>query len=150
MEGKQMTTQLADEKTLQYFANNAKVYEGNYHAQGLFILGFYIAEVERKQRKKGISATLINRLNLRGIPIQKVKSVMALVEEMRKIWQTYNDPITDAYFRECLVDIEFSTMMPEDVVFHVLSGRAYSAYQTKLYFNEENTNKQDTKEEQND
>lgn len=150
MEGRQMTTKLNDVNILQYFANNAKVYEGNYHAQGLFILGNYIAEVERKQRKKGISATLINRLNLRGIPIQKVKSVIALVEDMRSIWQTFNDPVTDAYFRECLTDIEFSTMMPEDVVFHLISGRAYSAYQTKLYFNTETENIQDDKEVHND
>ncbi len=150
MEGRQMTTQLADEKILQYFTNNAKVYEGNFHAQGLFILGYYIAEVERKQRKKGISSTLINRLNLRGIPVQKVKSIIALVEDMRNIWQTYIDAVTDAYFRECLIDIEYSTLMPEEVVFQVLSGRAYSAYQTKLYFNDENNKTQNPKEEQND
>lgn len=150
MDERQMTTQLIDENILQYFLNNEAVYAGNYQAQGLFILGMYIANVESEQRRKKISTTLINRLNLRGIPVTKVKSVLALVDDMRQIWKTYNDPITDAYFRECLNGIETSIMMPEEVVFHILSGRAYSGFLSITYKKNHENNPETNQEVQND
>lgn len=108
----------------------------NYYAQGLFILGKYISEVEAKQRQKDIKSLLINRLNLRGILVQKVLSVVAMVDEMRKVWETYYDAVTENYFRECLQGITKSSLLPEEVVFHILAGRAYEDYRRKLYFQE--------------
>ncbi len=149
MEGKTTTTDLHKEEIKQYFMNNTPVYDGNYHAQGLFIMGIYIANVENEQRKKKINSTLLNRLNLRGIPVQKVKVVMALVDDMRQIWKPYQEPLLDAYYRECMQDIEHSKLMPEEVVFHILSGRAYSSYLSILHAKTEDK-KDQTEGESND
>lgn len=123
-----MTTQLENTKLLEYFKNNAEVYENNRHAQGLFILGWFVAEVEYEQRKKGINRTAIHKLNLRGIPTQKVKTFMAITDDLRQVWKVHNDPITEAYFRESMNNIENASISPEEVIYHILSGRSYNSY----------------------
>lgn len=144
---KPMTTYLEDTRIMKYFENNAEVYQNNRHAQGLFILGWYVSEIEKKQRKKGIERTAVSKLNLRGTPLQKVKSTMAIMDEMRKVWDVYNDPVTDAYYRECLSDIEKGSLSPEDVVFHILSGRAYNNYLSIMDYRK---HKQESQEAEND
>ncbi|MDD5625492.1 MAG: TM1802 family CRISPR-associated protein [Candidatus Cloacimonetes bacterium] len=150
MEERKLISALEDKALNEYFNTHSEVYGNNYYAQGLFILGKYIAEVEAKQRQKNIQSTLINRLNLRGIPVQKVLSLVALVDDMRNVWGTYCDPITDNYYRECLQNISKSSLTPEEVVYHILCGRAYENYRRKLYFQEENNNTETNQEENND
>ena len=150
MEERKLISALEDKALNEYFNTHSEVYGNNYYAQGLFILGKYIAEVEAKQRQKNIQSTLINRLNLRGIPVQKVLSLVALVDDMRNVWGTYSDPITDNYYRECLQNISKSSLTPEEVVYHILCGRAYENYRRKLYFQEENNNTETNQEENND
>ncbi len=150
LEEKPMTTTLQNEKLLQYFADNVAVYEGNRHAQGLFILGCYIAEIEREQYRGGIKRTAISKLNLRGIPLQKVHSVMAVMDDLRHVWKVYEDPITDAYYRECLADVTKGSLSPEEVVFHILSGRAYSRYVSIMESNRIKKEKAANQEVQND
>jgi CRISPR-associated protein Csh1 len=128
MEVKPMTTTLEHDKLLEYFNNHPSIYANNHAAQGLFILGWYLSDLEYEQRKKGTHRTAIHKLNLRGIPLQKVKSVMATIDDLRQVWKVYQDSTLDAYYRECLSEIEQSTMSPEDVVFHILCGRAYKTY----------------------
>jgi len=41
-EEKPMTTKLEQQDILEYFQNHPKVYENNYLAQGLFILGWFL------------------------------------------------------------------------------------------------------------
>jgi hypothetical protein len=110
----------------------------------------YIAAIESEQRKKNIKSTLINRLNLRGIPVQKVKSLMAMVDEMGKVWNIFYDSITENYYRECLQGIENSSLSPEEIVFHILSGRAYSNYLGAMYKLEHPDKTEKNQEEQND
>lgn len=150
MEERKLISALEDKALNEYFNTHSEVYGNNYYAQGLFILGKYIAEVEAKQRQKNIQSTLINKLNLRGIPVQKVLSLVALVDDMRNVWGTYSDPITDNYYRECLQNISKSSLTPEEVVYHILCGRAYENYRRKLYFQEENNNTETNQEENND
>lgn len=150
MEERKLISALEDKALNEYFNTHSEVYGNNYYAQGLFILGKYIAEVEAKQRQKNIQSTLINKLNLRGIPVQKVLSLVALVDDMRNVWGTYCDPITDNYYRECLQNISKSSLTPEEVVYHILCGRAYENYRRKLYFQEENNNTETNQEENND
>jgi len=150
MEKTNLTSKLQDEKITAYFNTHSQIYENNFYAQGLFILGMYIAAIESEQRKKDIKSTLISRLNLRGIPVQKVKSLMAMVDEMGKVWNIYYDSITENYYRECLQGIENSSLSPEDVVFHILSGRAYSNYLGAKYKLEHPDKIENTQEEQND
>jgi hypothetical protein len=150
MEERKLISSLEDKALNEYFNTHSEVYGNNYYAQGLFIIGKYIAEVEAKQRQKNIQSTLINRLNLRGIPVQKVLSLVALVDDMRNVWGTYCDPITDNYYRECLQNISKSSLTPEEVVYHILCGRAYENYRRKLYFQEENNNTETNQEENND
>jgi len=150
MEQSNLTSKLQDEKITAYFNTHSQIYENNFYAQGLFILGMYIAAIESEQRKKDIKSTLISRLNLRGIPVQKVKSLMAMVDEMGKVWNIYYDSITENYYRECLQGIENSSLSPEDVVFHILSGRAYSNYLGAKYKLEHPDKIENTQEEQND
>lgn len=145
MTNKSMTTVLEDSNLLDYFKNNAEIYGENRHVQGLFILGWYISAIEKKQRDKKINRTAIHKLNLRGIPLQKVKSIMAIMDDMRQVWDVYNDPITDAYYRECMNGIENSLLSPEEVVFHILSGRAYNSY---IGITESRKKKQSTEESQ--
>jgi hypothetical protein len=40
-----------------------------------------------------------------------------MVDEMRKVWETYYDAVTENYFRECLQGITKSSLLPEEVVF---------------------------------
>ena len=150
MTHKPMTTILENSKLLDYFENNAEIYGENKHAQGLFILGQYISGIENMQRKKGIKRTAIYKLNLRGIPLQKVKSIMAIMDDMRQVWEVYNDLITDAYYRECMNDIENSSLSPEEVVFHILSGRAYSSYVSIIEGRKKDSNKEKSQEAEND
>lgn len=123
-----MITRLEDSRLLEYFASNSEVYENNQHAQGLFILGWYISDIEYAQHMKGINRTAIHKLNLRGIPPQKLKTLMAVIDDLRLIWKTYTDQITEAYFRECMNNVENSSLSPEEAVFHILSGRSYRTY----------------------
>ncbi|HNQ43035.1 MAG TPA: TM1802 family CRISPR-associated protein, partial [Candidatus Cloacimonadota bacterium] len=148
-EERNMTTTLEKASLLEYFANNSEVYQNNYLAQGLFIMGVYISEIERKQRDKGIRKTAISKLNLRGIPVQKVKSVMAVIDDLREVWDVYNDTITDAYYRECMNKLVSSSFSPEEIVFHILSGRAYNSYVGLMEFKKQQANK-DSQEAQND
>ena len=150
MEQRNLISKLQDERITVYFNSHSQIYENNFFAQGLFILGMYIAAIESEQRKKNIKSTLINRLNLRGIPVQKVKSLMAMVDEMGKVWNIFYDSITENYYRECLQGIENSSLSPEDVVFHILSGRAYSNYLGAKYKLEHPDKIENTQEEQND
>ena len=123
-----MTTTLQHEELLAYFENHQEVYANNPAAQGLFILGWYLADLEYEQKKKGTNRTAIHKLNLRGIPLQKVKSIMATIDDLRQVWKVYQDGVLDAYYRECLASIEGSGISPEEVVYHILSGRAYKSY----------------------
>ncbi|HOH98575.1 MAG TPA: TM1802 family CRISPR-associated protein [Candidatus Cloacimonadota bacterium] len=148
-EERNMTTTLEKASLLDYFANNSEVYQNNYLAQGLFIMGVYISEIEKKHRDKGIKRTVVHRLNLRGIPLQKVKSVMAMVDDLRVVWEVYNDPITDAYYRECMTKLSGSSFSPEETVFHILSGRAYNSYVGLMEYKKQQANK-DSQEAQND
>lgn len=148
-EERNMTTTLEKASLLDYFTNNSEVYQNNYLAQGLFIMGVYISEIERKQREKGIRKTAISKLNLRGIPVQKVKSVMAVIDDLREVWDVYNDPITDAYYRECMNNLVSSSFSPEETVFHILSGRAYNSYVGIMEYIKQQANK-DSQEAQND
>ncbi len=151
-EEKNMTTTLEKQSLLDYFANNSEVYQNDYLAQGLFILGVYISEIERKQGKKGIRKTAISKLNLRGIPVQRVKSVMAVIDDLREVWDVYdvyNDPITDAYYRECMIKLASSSYSPEETVFHILGGRAYNSY-VSLIESRKQQAKKDSQEAQND
>ena len=151
-EEKPMTTKLEQQDLLKYFQNHPKVYENNYLAQGLFILGWFLAELEYAQKKKGINRTAIHKLNLRGLPLQKVKSFMATIDELRLVWKVYEDKLLEAYYRECMNYIDSSIMNPEEVVFHILGGRAYSSYTGILRGKEHVENKQNEEnlEEQND
>jgi len=128
MEERPMTTTLEHEELLAYFNNHQDVYADNHAAQGLFILGWYLADLEYEQKKKGTNRTAIHKLNLRGIPLQKVKSIMATIDDLRQVWKVYQDGVLDAYYRECLSSIEASGISPEEVVYHILSGRAYKSY----------------------
>ncbi|MCB5251353.1 MAG: TM1802 family CRISPR-associated protein [Candidatus Cloacimonadaceae bacterium] len=148
-EEQNMTTTLEKASLLDYFSNNSEVYRNNYLAQGLFIMGVYISEIERKQREKGIKRTAISKLNLRGIPVQKVKSVMAVIDDLREVWDVYNDPITDAYYRECMNSLVSSSFSPEETVFHILSGRAYNSYVGLMEYRKQQA-KKDSQEAQND
>jgi hypothetical protein len=150
MENRNLISKLQDEKITAYFNTHSQIYENNFYAQGLFILGMYIAAIETEQRKKDIKSTLINRLNLRGIPVQKVKSLMAMVDEMGKVWNKYYDSITENYYRECMQGIENSSLSPEEIVFHILSGRAYSNYLGAKYKLEHPDKTEKNQEEQND
>jgi CRISPR-associated protein Csh1 len=134
MEEKQMATTLDHEEIKHYFELHDQIYGNNYLAQGLFIMGFYIGEIEKKNRQKKIKATIIKRLSLRGIPVQKIPAVMALVDEMRKIYNCYYHTDLDAYYRECMTDYRKATLMPEEVVFHIMAGRAFQRYAERQYW----------------
>nr|HPI43377.1 TM1802 family CRISPR-associated protein [Candidatus Cloacimonas acidaminovorans] len=150
MEKRNLIAALQDEKITAYFNTHSQIYENNFYAQGLFILGMYIAAIESEQRKKNIKSTLINRLNLRGIPVQKVKSLMAMVDEMGKVWDIFYDSVTENYYRECMQGIEKSSLSPEEIIFHILCGRAYSNYLGAIYKQEHPDKTEKNQEEQND
>lgn len=148
-EDRPMTTTLQHEKLREYFGNHQEVYANNPAAQGLFILGWYLAELEYEQRKKNTHRTAIYKLNLRGIPLQKVKSVMAIIDDLRQVWNVYTDSVLDAYYRECMSEIESSGISPEEAVYHILSGRAYESYVAITTYKDK-INNQTNQEAQND
>lgn len=134
MEEKQMATTLDHDEIEKYFKLHDRIYGNNNLAQGLFIMGFYIGEIEKKMRQKQIKATIIKRLNLRGIPVQKIPAIMALVDDMRDIYNCYYHTGLDAYYRECMTDYSKATLMPEEVVFHIMAGRAFQRYTERQYW----------------
>lgn len=148
-EERNMTTSLENVQITQYFSKNAEVYANNYNVQGLFLLGWFLAEVEEQQRRKGIKRTAIHKLNLSGIPLHKVKTIMAVIDDMRIVWNVYNDISTDAYLRECLQGIEHSRFSPEEVVFHILCGRSFNNYVRLMEYKKQQANK-DSLEAKND
>ncbi|MCB5278683.1 MAG: hypothetical protein M0Q19_06265 [Candidatus Cloacimonetes bacterium] len=152
MEEKTMTTTLQKQELVEYFENHPHVYGNNHFAQGLFIMGWFLNELEYKQKLKGINRTAVHKLNLRGIPAQKVKSISTAIDDLRLVWKVWTDPMLDAYYRECLSESDTS-MFPEEVVYHILSGRSYCKYVGVLKGEEkkENQETKDTEmEEQND
>ncbi|MDD2331597.1 MAG: TM1802 family CRISPR-associated protein [Candidatus Cloacimonetes bacterium] len=150
MEEKQMATTLDHEEISKYFQLNDRIYGNNYLAQGLFIMGFYIGEIEKKNKQKKIKATIIKKLNLRGIPLQKVPAVMALVDNMRDIYNCYYHNDLDAYYRECMTEYSKATLLPEEVVFHIMAGRAYHRYLERQYWLTVEKLAEDTTEESNE
>lgn len=130
---KELTVKLLDENLKEYFENSS-VYSQDTHAQGLFILGKFLRAVEKAMRAKKIKKTIVHRLNLRGIPANKIMSVSAMIMESMKVWECYIDLPLHAYYNEAIADIKDSTLTPEEIVFHILNGRAFEAYQEKLYF----------------
>lgn len=155
-EEKNMTTTLEKAELKEYFANNAALYENNYPAQGLFILGTYISDIEREQKgfgsadgKTPINKTAITKLNLKGIPLQKVMSVMATIDDLRGIWVKFQDPVLDAYYRECMAHLLQSSLSPEEIVFHILAGRSYHSYLAIMHKKNQEITKQN-QEVQND
>lgn len=150
MEEKQMATTLDHDEISKYFHLHVRIYGNNYLAQGLFIMGFYIGEIEKKNKQKKIKATIIKKLNLRGIPLQKIPAVMALVDNMRDIYNCYYHNDMDAYYRECLTEYKNATLLPEEVVFHIMAGRAFQRYLERQYWLSVEELEDNTQEEAND
>jgi len=111
---------------------------------------FYIGEIEKKNKQKKIKATIIKKLNLRGIPLQKIPAVMALVDNMRDIYNCYYHNDMDAYYRECLTEYKNATLLPEEVVFHIMAGRAFQRYLERQYWLSVEELEDNTQEEAND
>lgn len=146
---KELTVKLLDEKLKDYFENSS-VYQKDIHAQGLFILGKLLRSVEKAMRGKGIKKTIVHRLNLRGIPSNKIMSVSAMIMESMKVWECYIDLPLHAYYNEAIADIKDTTLTPEEIVFHILNGRAFEAYQEKMYFLENPSQKEKSEEDNDD
>lgn len=156
MESEQKTSTLLDPKQhhsyLDYFENHACLYgnaENSKYFRGLFMLGTMIGKIERAEYTKTKNKTFSNRLNFKGISPRRVKAVYNTVEEYLKIRDIWMDNQALAYCSESLLGIEDSSVLPQEVVYYLLAGRAYENYLAIIYHKTNHEDNQ-SKEDQND
>jgi len=155
MDSEQKTSTSLDpvhhQKYLEYFATHAYLYssaENSRFYRGLFILGTMIGKIENAEFKKSQKKTFSNRLNFKGISPRRIKDIYNTVEEYLKIREVWTDNQALAYCNESLLGIESSSVLPQEVVYYLLAGRAFENYLAIIY---NKTNQEDqSKEEQND
>lgn len=140
MESEQNITTLLDPKQhqnyLDYFKNHACLYdsaENSRFFRGLFILGTMIGKIENAEYKKTKKKTFSNRLNFKGISPRRIKAVYNTVEEYLKIRDIWTDNQALAYCSESLLGIEDSAVLPQEVVYYLLAGRAFENYLGIIY-----------------
>ncbi len=146
-----LTTQLdpkAHKDYLNYFDNHAHIFneaeKSQYH-RGLFLLGVLIDRIEHAEWKKTDKKTFSIRLNFRGISPRKVKSLYGTVEEYLKIRDVWRDDQLLAYCTESMIGIESSDLLPQEVVFYILAGKAYESY-LRIYYGKNKEQEQQTQE----
>jgi hypothetical protein len=107
-----------------------------------------IGKIENAEFKKSQKKTFSNRLNFKGISPRRIKDIYNTVEEYLKIREVWTDNQALAYCNESLLGIESSSVLPQEVVYYLLAGRAFENYLAIIY---NKTNQEDqSKEEQND
>lgn len=153
MEKEQATTVHLDpewhKKYLDYFSNHAYLFEEaeeSRYYRGLFLIGTLITRIENAEWHKTDKKTFSNRLNLRGISPRKVQSLYGLIEEYLKIRAVKRDEQLLAYCTESLLGIESSGILPQEVVFYILAGKAYESYLC-IDYNKNNDNEQPKEQE---
>lgn len=150
MQNDQMATSLDEkqhESILEFFRVNDHVYGKNKFYRGLFIMGVLISAIEAEEYKKTNKKTFSNRLNFRGISPRKVHGLYDLIMEYCKIREVYDDVRLKAYCAEALTGIETSNLLPEEVVYYILTGKSFSTYQSIIY-SKQNKDKVEEKNDQ--
>ncbi len=139
-------------KYLEYFQNHAFVFQDAANSRfyrGLFLLGVMIARIENAQFQKTKKKTFSNRLNFKGISPRKIKSIYNTVEEYLKIYDVWPDNQALAYCSESMMGMEESNLMPQEVVYYLLAGRAYENY-LGIMFSKSKQEEKESEEDKND
>jgi|LSQX01.2.fsa_nt_gb CRISPR-associated protein Csh1 len=140
------------EKYLEYFQNHAFVFQDAANSRfyrGLFLLGVLIARIENAEYQKTKKKTFSNRLNFKGISPRKIKSIYNTVEEYLKIRDVWTDNLALAYCSESLLGMEESGIMPQEVVYYLLAGRAFENY-LGIMFSKTKQEEKESEEDKND
>lgn len=111
-----------------------KVYWGKVgladHQRALFLLGYLVGEIGKKQFDEGGTKPIINKINFQGMTEAKIKVLASEVLEklyQYKIWK-YKEGLYAA-MKELLDKSLGKFASPEDNVFWILSGYAFSTAQ---------------------
>ena len=140
------------EKYLEYFQNHAFVFQDAANSKfyrGLFLLGVLIARIENAEFQKTKKKTFSNRLNFKGISPRKIKSIYNTVEEYLKIRDVWPDNQALAFCSESMMGMEESNLMPQEVVYYLLAGRAYENY-LGIMFSKSKQEEKESEEDKND
>lgn len=143
MEQEQKTiTQLDSKKHvkyIEYFENHGYLFmeaENGCIFRGLFLLGVFIGMIENAEYKKTKKKTFSNRINFKGISPRRILGLYDTVEEYLKIRDVWVDNQLMAHCNECLLGIDSSNLMPQEVVFYILAGKAFENYLGIIYSKE--------------
>ena len=147
-----LSTQLDPEhhgKYLEYFENHAYLFtkaDNSIFYRGLFLLGTMIGKIENAEYSKNGKKTFSNRLNFKGISPRRVKALYNTVEEYLKIRGIWIDNQALSHCNESLMGVENSTLLPQEIVYYLLSGRAFENY-LGIIFNKTQKQEKQTMEE---
>ena len=149
MKGGNAVTEVRNEDFRKFFETHEAVYKENYYRQGLFLLGTVINNIvvaqqkkasakdgdsegdeKKKGKRKKASSTFLKKLNYSGIPMHRVRNLLAEVKDYTEIYdeQIYNEPGIWGNIMDRLQGIENSGMKGEEVIFYILTGISYAGY----------------------
>jgi len=127
---------LKNEGIKKYFETHNKVYEDD-EKKGLFILGYLIGEIKKKQEKGNIMALL----NYEGIRPNRVIYLISRIAEQLELKDLMKSNKNEfGLMKEYLEDIIDSKLKKEEIVFYILSGIAFSSVYYKNKKQEVNQN----------
>ncbi|MFW6015816.1 MAG: TM1802 family CRISPR-associated protein [bacterium] len=142
----QKSISITNEDIKSFFEVHKDIYAGNYYRQGLFILGYLINQVLKKQVSK--SSTIINKIDFDGLGVKRVKRFVLEVTESLEIYDQYRDnQVVHAQMMDRIQGIENSSLNKDEVVFYILSGVSYGRYLGYKYNQEKNKKKGDEDED---
>lgn len=123
-------TEIVDGDIKDFFEVHSDTYKNNRFRQGLFLLGFIINGILKVQKDK--SATIMNKINFDGIPVNRIKRFVLDISDILKIYdKTVYHKITSSLYAnmiERLHEIENSNITKDETVFYILSGISFSKY----------------------
>ncbi|WP_022854088.1 TM1802 family CRISPR-associated protein [Thermodesulfatator atlanticus] len=118
------------EKAKEY-VSNLPIYQGESGKtkEALFFLGYIVAQIGTQQRKKGVSETILNKIQFRGMNKDQIIRLFNEVFEYMRIYDLQKFPENMRIMGEIssILDSSISkwNLSPEEAVYFILSGYAF-------------------------
>ena len=113
------------------YVENLPIYRGKKGEirRGLFFLGYIMAQIGEKQKKKGLNETIVNKLNFRGMNKNQVLRLFNQVVEYMRIYGLQDFPENSELIGEVTTIFDKNLnnwgLLPEETVYFILSGYAF-------------------------
>jgi len=141
MEGNSIV-EITDNDVKEFFEIHKEIYSDNYFRQGLFLLGKLVNSILNEQKEK--SSNFMDKINLEGIPVHRVRDLVFQVTDYLKIYKLFElENKTYSQMMDRLQGIENSNLSKDDVLFCILSGISFGRYLGTKYAALKDKNKDD-------